>query len=78
MMQIEIVNLNDLVKKEHHYRKLLAIIGFQLLVFNGRFCWAYKNFGKKYRSYQKQSRAMVEIASNFESGLSNIFNNISI
>jgi hypothetical protein len=36
MMQIEIVNLNDLVKKDHPYRKLLTIIDFTGLA---------KNFG---------------------------------
>jgi hypothetical protein len=34
MMQIEIVNLNDLVKKDHPYRKLLTIIDFSGLAKN--------------------------------------------
>ena len=35
-MQTEIINLNDLVKKEHPYRKLLSIIDFQGLVIRQR------------------------------------------
>ena len=31
-MPIAIVNLNDLVKKDHPYRKLLAIIDFTRLI----------------------------------------------
>ena len=33
-MQTEIVNLNDLVKKDHPYRKLLSIIDFASLAKN--------------------------------------------
>jgi len=44
MMQIEIVNLNDLVKKDHPYRKLLAIIDFAGILLG--FFWAYKILAK--------------------------------
>ena len=45
-MQIEIVNLNDLVKKDHPYRKLLAVIDFALSILHYRFFWAYKILAK--------------------------------
>ena len=34
-MQIEIVNLNDLIKKNHPYRTLLSIIDFSGIDFSG-------------------------------------------